>query len=201
MAKISTYPISSTPTLSDKLLGTDPNDLNLTKNYTISEILALGGGSAPAYKVYTALVSQTTVTLSPYNEPPDTTLVVGKEYVITCLNGGDDFSNVGYLENNIPFIAIGTTPLVWNYTNVIDVEASQATVTVLENTIGPINVYTEFFGGCYEIPFYYTYFEKIGEFLSDKTYLAQDALERVDDDKIRITTSILNKSIEIRVYN
>ena len=49
MAKISTYPISGNPTLSDKLIGTDPNDLNLTKNYPISEILSLPFPVVPVY--------------------------------------------------------------------------------------------------------------------------------------------------------
>ena len=49
MAKISTYPINATPTVSDKLIGTDPNDLNLTKNYTIAEILSLPFPVVPVY--------------------------------------------------------------------------------------------------------------------------------------------------------
>jgi len=38
MAKISTYPIISVPTIDDLLIGTDVNDLNITKNFTIGEI-------------------------------------------------------------------------------------------------------------------------------------------------------------------
>lgn len=38
MAKISTYPIISTPTLNDLLIGTDVENLNNTKNFTLSEI-------------------------------------------------------------------------------------------------------------------------------------------------------------------
>ena len=38
MARISTYPIISTPTLNDLLIGTDVDNLNNTKNFTISEI-------------------------------------------------------------------------------------------------------------------------------------------------------------------
>ena len=41
MAKISTYPIDATPTLGDKVIGTDVNDSNITKNYTIESILSL----------------------------------------------------------------------------------------------------------------------------------------------------------------
>ena len=49
MGKISTYPISGDPTLGDKLIGTDPNDLNLTKNYYISQILSLPFPNVPVY--------------------------------------------------------------------------------------------------------------------------------------------------------
>jgi len=41
MAKISTYPIDATPQLSDKVIGTDVSDNNITKNYTIGDIVSL----------------------------------------------------------------------------------------------------------------------------------------------------------------
>lgn len=41
MAIISTYPIDGSVNLTDKLIGTDVEDANKTKNYTISSILAL----------------------------------------------------------------------------------------------------------------------------------------------------------------
>ncbi len=49
MAKISTYPIISTPTLNDLLIGTDVEDLNITKNFTIGDIasLIIGGSYVP----------------------------------------------------------------------------------------------------------------------------------------------------------
>jgi len=43
MAKISTYIIDSTPQLTDKVIGTDVNDNDITKNYLISDIVALVG--------------------------------------------------------------------------------------------------------------------------------------------------------------
>lgn len=42
MGKIGTYSIDAIPTVSDKVIGTDTQDLNLTKNYLISDILELG---------------------------------------------------------------------------------------------------------------------------------------------------------------
>lgn len=41
MAKIGTYALDSTPSLSDKLIGTDVDNMNSTKNFTISQILDL----------------------------------------------------------------------------------------------------------------------------------------------------------------
>ena len=43
MARISTYNIDDTPTLNDKVIGTDVNDFNITKNYKISDMLSLAG--------------------------------------------------------------------------------------------------------------------------------------------------------------
>jgi hypothetical protein len=41
MAKISTYVINASPTLSDKLIGTDVDDLSITKNFTLGDIASL----------------------------------------------------------------------------------------------------------------------------------------------------------------
>jgi hypothetical protein len=41
MGKISSYANDSTPNLSDKLIGTDVNDMNATKNFTIGQVLSL----------------------------------------------------------------------------------------------------------------------------------------------------------------
>ena len=51
MAKISTYPGPSSPSLSDKLIGTDVNDMLMTKNFTISDIISVAGSST--YVPYT----------------------------------------------------------------------------------------------------------------------------------------------------
>ena len=53
MAKISTYPIDSTPNLNDYVIGTDVNDANNTKNYTLGSILGAGGLLAATYVPYT----------------------------------------------------------------------------------------------------------------------------------------------------
>lgn len=41
-------------------------------------------------------------------------LIIGEEYIIEQLEFGDDFSNVGYVEDGTPFIATGTTPNDWS---------------------------------------------------------------------------------------
>jgi hypothetical protein len=43
--KISSYAIDSTPNLSDKLIGTDVDNMNATKNFTISQLFSLGASS------------------------------------------------------------------------------------------------------------------------------------------------------------
>jgi hypothetical protein len=51
MAKISTYPGPSSPSISDMLIGTDVNDMNATKNFTIGDILSVPGSGT--YVPYT----------------------------------------------------------------------------------------------------------------------------------------------------
>ena len=45
MGKISGYANVSSPNVGDKLIGTDVNDLNATKNFTIGQVLSLGASS------------------------------------------------------------------------------------------------------------------------------------------------------------
>lgn len=49
MAKIGDYIVDSTPSLGDKLIGTDVTDFNITKNYTIADILSLPLPNVPVY--------------------------------------------------------------------------------------------------------------------------------------------------------
>tara|TARA_R100001510_G_scaffold57587_1_gene66306 strand:+ start:4915 stop:5166 length:252 start_codon:yes stop_codon:yes gene_type:complete len=47
MAKISSYTTITSPSLSDMLIGTDVDSDNITKNFTIQQLLQmLGGGTA-----------------------------------------------------------------------------------------------------------------------------------------------------------
>lgn len=64
MAKISTYPPVSSPTLSDLLIGTEVTNDNATVNFSISDILALGSGLYVPYTGANANVDLGTYTLS-----------------------------------------------------------------------------------------------------------------------------------------
>jgi hypothetical protein len=50
MGKISTYSVLSTPTATDKLIGTDVTSNNETKNFLISDILSLAPSTLNLYK-------------------------------------------------------------------------------------------------------------------------------------------------------
>jgi hypothetical protein len=57
MAKISSYSTDNTISYSDKLIGTDAQDSNNTKNYTIGSILSLPLPSVPVYANNAAALS------------------------------------------------------------------------------------------------------------------------------------------------
>lgn len=54
MAKISTYPIDSSVSLADYVIGTDAEDSNITKNYTIGSLIALAALNIDLAEVLTA---------------------------------------------------------------------------------------------------------------------------------------------------
>lgn len=49
MAKINSYPTDGNVTFSDKLIGTDAEDSNATKNFTVGDILNLPLQNVPVY--------------------------------------------------------------------------------------------------------------------------------------------------------
>lgn len=49
MAKISSYSTDASVSYSDKLIGTDAEDSNVTKNYTIGSLLSMPLPSVPVY--------------------------------------------------------------------------------------------------------------------------------------------------------
>ena len=58
--KISSYANDSTPNLTDKLIGTDVNNMDATKNYLIGDIVSLANSSLSATQVLngTSFVTQ-----------------------------------------------------------------------------------------------------------------------------------------------
>lgn len=60
MGKISSYANDSTPNLSDKLIGTDVDNLNATKNFTVGQVVSLANANLAATQVLngTSFVTQ-----------------------------------------------------------------------------------------------------------------------------------------------
>ena len=138
------------------------------------------------------------------------TLDIGKTYIVDGQEVGDDFSNVGYVADGVPFVATGTTPNVWtNGSYVANITDSQPTVNVLENDFTGVN-------------FTYTYDYNTNDitieadspiFLIDKTGALSGNIGssntvplgvwRIDDDTmgVNLPNSIDRMYIEIKVYN
>ena len=120
--------------------------------YSVFEVqadLLVSGNGASAYKVYTALLTQSggDVLLYIGSDDPQP-LTVGVTYTITVSNGTADFISVGAPNNSVgtSFVATGTTPLSWGTPgdNEVSYNTGAPVVTVLENTIG--NIYWTFNG-------------------------------------------------------
>ena len=116
--------------------------------YFVSELqanLLVSGNGASAYKVYTALLTQSggdsggNLT----GEPGNDTLTIGVTYWIIGNSNNVDFTNVGAPNNNQDtyFVATGTTPNSWGDSvgdPILGYNTGAPVVTVLENTIGNI---------------------------------------------------------------
>lgn len=57
MANINSYPTDGSVSYSDKLIGTDAEDSNKTKNFTIGSILSMPLPSVPVYANNTAAIA------------------------------------------------------------------------------------------------------------------------------------------------
>ena len=163
------------------------------------------------YKVYTALLTQN------ISSQTSGYLIIGHVYSIDSVARGDDFSNVGYVEAGVPFVAIDDTVTTWsNGTSVKDITLSAPIATVLENTLGESITWIrdsqgQFIGSC------------ISNFNPSKTWVLYKGIESNDGGQnilytyvtvgtqINITTlnnsfvlsdgCLYNFPIEIRVYN
>jgi len=114
--------------------------------YSVFEVqadLLVSGNGASAYKVYTALLTQSggDGPLGNCSDDPQP-LVIGVTYQISSNDGTGDFTNVGAPNNNIGtyFVATGTTPNNWGTPGdvCLDYNTGAPVVTVLENTIGNV---------------------------------------------------------------
>ena len=125
--------------------NSDSDTSILSEKNGLGDITEIGGGGAgvSAYKVYTALLSQSgTGRLTSYDNNVEKrySLVIGGSYEITTYNSNDDFRNVGAASNatGVKFVATGTTPTIWTNKSVIRVDTGAPIVNILENTIGNI---------------------------------------------------------------
>ena len=169
----------------------------------------------PAYKVYTALLTQNGGNGQQNIESGD--LTIGVTYRIIDQAGGTwDFTNVGAPNNNIDtyFVATGTTPNSWG-NGILSYNTGAPVVTVLENTIGNI-WFTYSDAGIYKV-------DSSGLFTDGKTFIVVVAglngrsdilvtyITNTDSNIILnsyrvlantlVDDALLNTSIEIRVYN
>lgn len=134
MAKIKTYANDNTINANDKLIGTDFNDSDKTKNYLISELknYILNGLDIRPYKVYTALLSQTGT-----NDPIATVLenTLGGNIVWTRIDEG---VYIGTLSNS--FIENKTGVIINNTAYATDNQITTADIL----TTSTVNIQTSY---------------------------------------------------------
>lgn len=74
-----------------------------------------------------------------FNNHSVSKLEIGGEYIIYTLVSGDNFSNVGYIESGIPFLALNENPIVWtNGTSVYAVNCETPIISNEEIVVGTI---------------------------------------------------------------
>lgn len=144
----------------------------------------------PAYKVYTALLTQNGT--DNYQSISSGPLTIGVTYQIISEGANDDFTNVGAPNNNVgtSFVATGTTP---NYfvDGELEYNTGAPVVTVLENTIGNI-WFTYGSIGQYRV-------YSNGLFIEDKTTIDIDSFGGNGDITNLISNTTLNGSGEFRI--
>lgn len=151
------------------------------------------------YKVVSGYITQSNVVLNGGE------LVIGHTYFISEYRERDDFTNVGAAvnESGVTFVATGTNPTTWdNGSTLVDVEESYPTLTIFENTLGPI---AASWGSGYPA------ITSNELFTRDKTWKNPDVANGIyfayqDSSRIEVFNTdinILEKgcSFEIRVYN
>lgn len=172
----------------------------------------------PAYKVFTALLTQSGGDNIMSLGVGDS-LVIGVTYFIEN-NGGSgwDFTNVGAPNNDLGtyFVATGTTPNSWGIDGYLNYNTGAPTAIVLENTIG--NIWFVYNGvGVYQIN------NSNDLFISNKYFIllgssndgvlngaissaviynnTQGEIQTSNIDGIARDNQLYNTTLEIRVYN
>lgn len=129
--------------------------------------------------------------------PQNSLLVIGKKYLVS-LSLGDNFTNIGYIDDNSTFIATGTTPLIWNNNSFVQ-GLSQDQLVINFNDIDP-NVYVDFLP-TQEISIKITN----GKFLPLKTFTTfTNGYEYIDNNTIKVLNGgavNAKRPIKIEVYN
>ena len=74
-----------------------------------------------------------------FNTTAVTSIVIGEWYLIRELVAGDDFSNVNYVSEGVPFQATGTTPIDWTHNTVV-YEYTCVDITPISNSIEVSNI-------------------------------------------------------------
>jgi hypothetical protein len=82
----------------------------------LKKILVEFLSTVTALETNSILIGRTTFTETEYSNG---TLEVGKLYIISNVQPGDNFTNVGFIETGSYFVATGTTPSIWTNNTVI----------------------------------------------------------------------------------
>lgn len=64
----------------------------------------------------------------------ETSLRIGKRYIVRTLTAGDNFTNVGFVAINVPFVATATTPTLHTTSQLIYLSAD---TTIIFNDVDP----------------------------------------------------------------
>jgi len=168
------------------------------------------------YAVYSALLTQNdnsnVITLG-----TPTSLIIGVTYLISVLEFGDDFTNVGAINNTVGerFIATGTTPTQWTMSELQYNEATPVQV-LLKNEVDPALYWEYASDGIYRLR------SPNGVFLNNKIIVFLQCTKfdnlngytlsyKIDNDNTITISTLINTSnfenkilenspIEVRIY-
>lgn len=125
-----------------------------------------------------AKVLMTSMTTSHTSVTTGHTFEIGNMYNVISFTAGDDFTNIGYVSMNVPFIATGTTPTTW--TNGSIVEKLNVTRNDFQNTFEANDIRFNFYGS---------------ESGSDSAYVITSDTITFSYDKTFISGSIYDKAM------